>query len=371
MTSLHNDPPDNAEVTTETTTGTQSDTGAAATGLERFYPIGTPGQPWTDLERNEWKATVRWQRSYRTEVVDVLMTDPTISELFDVEKYGELSVDPEQYPLYLAKSKTSWKADPEGGGEETEQQRRLPGRPPSLLVTGGVHGYETSGVQGALLFLQSGAVREYISRGVNVLVAPCVSPWAYEHIQRWNADLLDPNRSFKAGAETEESRSLMEYLTMTLGGDHTFTVQIDLHETTDTDATEFMPAKHAAAGLPYEGETIPDGFYLVGDCDNPQLDFQTAVIDAVRRVTHIAPPDEHGNIIDFPVRGEGVIVVPATELGLCCSLSGATYVTTTEVYPDSPRVTPAQCNQAQVAAITGAMDYALSHFQTGSSEAEE
>ena len=31
------------------------------------------------------------------------------------------------------------------------------------------------------------------------IVAPCVSPWGYEHIQRWNAD-VDPNRSFGPGA---------------------------------------------------------------------------------------------------------------------------------------------------------------------------
>ncbi|HAV71254.1 MAG TPA: peptidase, partial [Stenotrophomonas sp.] len=40
-------------------------------------------------------------------------------------------------------------------------------------------------------------------------------------------------------------------------------------------------------------------------------------------------------------------------------VSGATYTTTTEVYPDSPRATPQQCNDAQVAAICAAIDYAL------------
>ena len=49
---------------------------------------------------------------------------------------------------------------------------------------GGVHGHETSGVQGALLFLETEAAR--LSAQINVVVAPCVSPWGYEHIQRWN-----------------------------------------------------------------------------------------------------------------------------------------------------------------------------------------
>jgi hypothetical protein len=35
---------------------------------------------------------------------------------------------------------------------------------------------------------------------INLLVAPCVSPWAYERIQRWNAHAVDPNRSFREPA---------------------------------------------------------------------------------------------------------------------------------------------------------------------------
>ena len=122
-----------------------------------------------------------------------------------------------------------------------------------------------------------------------------------------------------------------------------------------------MPAKHAEAGLEYDGETIPDGFYLVGDSENPKLDFQRAVIESVRKVTHIAPADEKNEIIDFPISCEGVIVVPAKALGLCCSVTNGEYVCTTEVYPDSPKkVTAEDCNRAQVAAITGALDYILS-----------
>lgn len=46
-------------------------------------------------------------------------------------------------------------------------------------------------------------------------------------------------------------------------------------------------------------------------------------------------------------------------LGLCAGITDAPYRTTTEVYPDSPRATPQQCNDAQVAAIRAAIDYAL------------
>jgi len=113
--------------------------------------------------------------------------------------------------------------------------------------------------------------------------------------------------------------------------------------------------------LLYETEAIPDGFYLVGDSENGQLDFQEAVIASVRNVTHIAPTDDNGNILDdLPAVKDGVVLVPAKTLGLCCSLTGGKYTTTTEVYPDSPMVTDEICKQAQVVAITGALDYILS-----------
>ena len=43
----------------------------------------------------------------------------------------------------------------------------------------------------------------------------------------------------------------------------------------------------------------------------------------------------------------GVIQYPLKQLGLCASITIAPYNTTTEVYPDSPRTTPEQCNAAQ------------------------
>ena len=40
----------------------------------------------------------------------------------------------------------------------------------------------------------------------------------------------------------------------------------------------------ARNGITIEPDTIPDGFYLVGDSENPQDDFQAAVIAAVKEV---------------------------------------------------------------------------------------
>ena len=229
---------------------------------------------------------------------------------------------------------------------------------PAVLVTGGVHGYETSGVLGALHFLEEHA--SYYEGRVNLLAVPCVSPWAYERVQRWNADAVDPNRSFRESGTAPESAALMALVApLREWFAAPSSAHIDLHETTDTDASEFRPAKAARDGETCRVDSVPDGFYLVDDEENPQPAFQQAIVEAVRRVTHIAPADVNGELIGSPVVAPGVIRYPLRELGLCASLTGARYTTTTEVYPDSSRTTQDECKRAQAAAVCAALDYVL------------
>lgn len=306
--------------------------------IERFHPIGTPGQPWGAAEKAQWLAEREVRRSYRDEVrgkIEALAAD------FEVEQYGSLSIDPMRYPLFALRS------------------RRVVEGAPWVLVTGGVHGYETSGVQGALAFLRTMA-GNYAGR-VNFVVAPCVSPWAYEVIHRWNPRAVDPNRSFVTDSPAEESRALMQHVAKLEKSGVEFLMHMDLHETTDTDETEFRPALAARDGEALEPGEIPDGFYTVGDTENPQPEFQAAIVKGVEAVTHIAPPDANGQIIGADVEQNGVINYPYVKLGLCAGLTSAKFTTTTEVYPDSPRVTDEICNAAQVAAVRAGLDYVLAH----------
>lgn len=300
---------------------------------ERFHPIGTPGTRWGAAEKAEWRAQQPRRRSYQDEVVTAI---EALRGRFDVEQYGELRYGDEAFPLFALRS-TPW----DDGL-------------PVVLVTGGVHGYETSGVHGALQFAREDAPA-YAGR-VNLLIAPAVSPWGYERIHRWNAEAVDPNRSFLPDSPAAESAALMKLVEPLQGR---VAMHIDLHETTDTDESEFRPALAARDGKPFEPGTIPDGFYLVGDTENPQPEFQKAIIDAVAKVTHIAPPDADGRIIGELPAQPGVINYPLRKLGLCASISGAPYVTTTEVYPDSPNANAQQCNDAQAAAVRAAIDYVL------------
>ncbi|AUW05781.1 M14 family metallocarboxypeptidase [Vibrio campbellii] len=299
------------------------------------YPIGTPGQPWGEAERKAWCEQRDVKRSYQDEVVKKI---DALRERFDVEQYGALSYDEARFPLFCIKTR-NWDA-----------------AKPVVLVTGGVHGYETSGVHGALKFVDTQAER--YAEHFNIVVAPCVSPWGYEVINRWNPNAIDPNRSFYADSPAEESANLIK-LVATLGD---VLMHIDLHETTDSDETEFRPALAARDGLEYIEGMIPDGFYTVGDTENPQPEFQKAVIESVAKVTHIAPADDQGEIIGSPVVQFGVINYPMVKLGLCGGVTNCTYGTTTEVYPDSPKVTDEECNDAQVAAVVGGLDYVLTQL---------
>lgn len=299
-----------------------------------FYPVGTPGQPWGEAERSAWRARQQVQRSYVADVVDAVNRLP---ETLAVVQYGQLDAGTDRYPLLLAMSR-DW--DP---------------ALPSALVTGGVHGYETSGVHGALQFLRANA-DVYVGR-INLIVAPCVSPWGYERIQRWNHDAVDPNRSFRDGGLVTESAALMAWIEARGVAP---LVHVDLHETTDSDAHEFDPALASRDGRQWTPETIPDGFYVIGNSENPEPAFQQALIAAVAPITHIAPADAQGNLVGLPLQSPGVVWGESRSIGACAGFTDARFATTTEVYPDSPRTTPMQCNDAQVAAVCAALDFALS-----------
>ena len=284
---------------------------------------------WGQTEKTSWLKEQTIKRSYLKEVGSKI---EELKASFDIVQYGNLSYESNIYSLYFVRS------------------RKIDSSKKTVLITGGVHGYETSGVHGALAFMSREAQK--YSDSFNFICAPCISPWAYETINRWNPKAIDPNRSFYPDSPAEECRLFLN----AVSGIEIF-AHFDLHETTDTDNTIFRPALEKRDGKSQEFSEIPDGFYVVGDTRNPQKEFQKAIIESVKKVTHIAPADENGNIIGVPLEDEGVINYDMKKLFLCGGFSGAQFSTTTEVYPDSPKVTDANCVDAQVASIRGGMDY--------------
>ena len=277
---------------------------------------------WGLREKELWFKEQIIKRSYQDEVVTKIKK---LRDNFDIFQYGSLSINPINYPIFLIKTKN------------------FDSNKKTVLITGGVHGYETSGVHGALLFLEK-YVTNYAD-DFNFICTPCISPWAYETINRWNNLAIDPNRSFFENSPAEECSLFLSAIASQKAD---IFAHFDLHETTDTDNTVFRIDLGKRDGNELEFSEIPDGFYTVGSTHNTKKDFQKAVIEAVRKVTHIAPADERGRIIGTSIEADGVINYDMKKLFLCGGFSDAEYSTTTEVYPDSPRVTDDICKLAQV-----------------------
>lgn len=284
---------------------------------------------WSAQEKKAWREAQKIQRSYKEEVQSNI---DKLRDRFDISLYGQLTYHQKNYSLFLIKSK---EIDP---------------KKPNVLITGGVHGYETSGVHGALKFMSEFAHK--FEHSFNFFCAPCISPWGYESINRWNPDAIDPNRNFYKNSPAEECSKLYEALK-----ELRFLAHFDLHETTDTDNTIFRPLLEKRDGVKQDLWEIPDGFYLVGDTSRIENAFQNSIISEVEKVTHIAPTDQDGKIIGVELSSRGVINYDVKKLHLCAGLTNAKYVTTTEVYPDSPRVTDEESNMAQVSAIIGGLEF--------------
>ena len=289
---------------------------------------------WQQADKDNWFKQQDIKRSYQDDVVRQIQE---LKSDFEVAQYGALSINPERYPLFILRSKNF----------DTAKK--------TVLITGGVHGYETSGVHGALGFLKT-AAKSY-EKDFNIVCTPCVSPWAYETINRWNNKAIDPNRSFCENSPAEECELFLK----ATANIKPF-VHIDLHETTDSDNSVFRPALEQRDGITIAFSPIPDGFYLVGDTDNPQPEFQKAIINAVRKVTHIAQPDEKGMLLGDTVEQDGVINYPAKKLFLCAGVFSPKYSTITEVYPDSPKANDKICIEAQIVAISSGLDFVSSDF---------
>ena len=107
--------------------------------MKKAYSIGVPGVPgvpgvaWGDRERAGWRQQAVLQRSYGDQVLTRI---DRLRARFSVGQYGDLPIDPQSYPMFVLTTRESNSIAP------------------SILITGGVHGYETSGVQGALAFLE-------------------------------------------------------------------------------------------------------------------------------------------------------------------------------------------------------------------------
>lgn len=239
---------------------------------------------------------------------------------------------------------------------------------PNILITGGVHGYEPSGVEAALQFTQKYAPT--LTKEFNFVTYPCISSWAYEHDQRWNAQAEDPNRLF---TQTEKSapsgihrtfdiEECRHFMTSMESETIRFSCAIDLHETCDRDIElRVLRSERFKEDLSEDYQDIPQGYYLIlskrdtAGQNGAQLLFGQSIIDQVRKVSPIAPEE---TILNGKINYGGVILSPPSDGLMRTYLDRyAGLVAVTEVYPDHKTMSSAKSVQAQIASINGVLNY--------------
>ncbi|MEZ4750939.1 MAG: succinylglutamate desuccinylase/aspartoacylase family protein [Bdellovibrionota bacterium] len=318
---------------------------------------------WKENDKLEWLSKQTFQRSYAEQVLSRIDKLKERGGKIKVRAYGSLSLQgrnelaihgarlsaeeyEKRYPLYYAEV-----------GDITNGK-------PNVIITGGTHGYEESGVYGALEFLEKDA-EKYAER-FNFLVFPCLSPFAYEVNQRWTHNAWDVNRSFdRSKPYVPEAQLVMDVLDEArkrAGKD--FAAAVDLHETPDRDKT-MMPPQYQRYGINLTPEDIliPNGYYLISNVENEAPEMANHIIASVRKVTPIAPdPEIHGE------KNENGVVISKgadpTHQGLnqayMKTISRNSY--TTEIYPEihpEPRGSQ-EAIAAQVATIHGILNYLTS-----------
>jgi hypothetical protein len=317
---------------------------------------------WGEVEKLDWLSKQKFERSYSEQVLSRIKKLEQAGGKIKIQSYGNLSL---QGRNELVIEGTSLKAE--------DYQNRYPlyyaevgdiadGKP-NVIVTGGTHGYEESGVYGALEFLEYD-VENYLDQ-FNFLVFPCLSPFSYEVNQRWTHDAWDPNRSFdRSKPYVPEAQLVMDVLDKAhVRAGHDFAAAVDLHETPDRDKT-MMPPQYQRYGINLTSDDIliPNGYYLISHVSNKAPDMAKHIIETVRKVTPIAPdPEIHG-----AKNENGVVVSKGSDpthrglnQGYMRTLSDNSF--TTEIYPEihpEPKG-PHEAIAAQRATIQGILDYLI------------
>ena len=301
-------------------------------------------QPWNAAQIKGWYDGViagGKVRDYKADIVSRLMRLPANTHVLEV--YGTIHTPGESYEALRVTV-----------GD-------LSNGKPNIIITGGVHGYEPSGIEAAIRFLENDAPR--LSDTFNFAVYPCISPWAYEYDQRWNWQAEDVNRNFSYAPAILQIDECAAFMKAVDRSPASYACAIDLHETNDKDI-RFRALRAERFGKPLADnfEHIPQGAYIIltdmnSDWKNElQMEFGHAIMNRIADHSIIASDEI---LMDVPNNG-GIVLSPATDGLTRAFLAGhARYVAVTEIYPDHPAMGPEKSVQTQLAAIHGALDYMM------------
>ena len=191
----------------------------------------------------------------------------------------------------------------------------------SIILTGGVHGYEPSGEESCIRFVEK--LETKLLDQFNFIVYPCITPSAYVINHRWNNFANDQNRAFdpsllqstnpKDTERNQEAVLFMQDITKIKEKGVRITSSIDLHETPIKDI-ELRIARSERYGtkLSKEFRKLPDASYFYIGEETQIIEnriviptFATAVSNAMG---HVVPMAQDDFIIGSKNHGNGIAI---------------------------------------------------------------
>ena len=124
------------------------------------------------------------------------------------------------------------------------------GNPKRILISGGIHGDETAGVETIVAFLENKLNRDFMDCWEFTLL-PCINPSGFEAGTRNNHDDIDLNRVFKEATAPQEVDFVKSVL------DKPYNLDLELHEDIDTPGY-YLFQKDLSSELSSLGRVILD-----------------------------------------------------------------------------------------------------------------
>ncbi|HEY9702453.1 MAG TPA: succinylglutamate desuccinylase/aspartoacylase family protein [Allocoleopsis sp.] len=156
--------------------------------------------------------------------------------------------------------------------EKFNMYKIVQGKGIPVLISGGVHGYEVSGVHSIIEFFKKYS-KEYTDK-FQITAFPCVNPWGFDKMihENWQYQNdtkmgLNLNREFKEESEGVEINIIKPHL-------KNYEIHLDLHETWSTYTDDRDKEIN---------DLSPDEFFLWETCLDKNKRFGNKIIDAVKK----------------------------------------------------------------------------------------
>ncbi len=239
---------------------------------------------------------------------------------------------------------------------------------PNILLIGGVHGNEPSGVEACV------RIAEQFNESadppdINIVIFPCLFPWSYVHNQRWvYEDALDPNRHMIVGGSDFGRVSTAESFMFEIADMPPFAIALDFHETNDSDIKLWrkMRTKRYGGKSNGDGNRNPNGFHLMAsECPDTLKEERKKIAQKIlSNVAQHSRITTCASVTGYPCK-VGTVWASGDKRGFTRTFlnSYANHVFVTEVVPELLAANEEEMFEKAVQCQLAAFEAALDHLR--------